>query len=254
MDRLIYTALNSLANLRGTQITTAQNLANQNVPGFRRDYLPEGQSFVMEDQGDLQARAFQVPQEQAAFARQSGFLNQTDQPLDIALADRGWFYIAPETGGAPALSRRGDLQVATDGILRTGAGDAILDQALQPIAVPPFRSLTIDEIGTISIEPIDGEPGERVDIATLATTLAPGTALTKGLDGQIRPTGGGPLPPPDQGGKVLQGVLEGSNVNATEELISSIDLQRSFELNLRLISSAKELDEAGTRLLRMPEA
>lgn len=254
MDRLIYTALNSLSNLRGAQISNAQNLANQNVPGFRRDYLPEGQAFVMEDQGDLQARAFQVPEENPAFSRVSGFLNQTDQPLDIALADRGWFYIRPETGGAPALTRRGDLQVGSDGILRTGAGDAILDQGLQPIEVPPFRSLTVNEIGTISIEPIDGAAGERVEIATIATTLAPGLALTKGLDGQIRPTGGGPVPAPDQGGKVLQGVLEGSNVNATEELISTIDIQRNFELNLRLITSAKELDEAGARLLRMPES
>ena len=51
----------------------------------------------------------------------------------------------------------------------------------------------------------------------------------------------------------MQGALEGSNVNATEELISSIDLKRSFELNMRVVSTAKELDEAGTRLLAMPE-
>ena len=51
----------------------------------------------------------------------------------------------------------------------------------------------------------------------------------------------------------MQGALEGSNVNATEELISSIELQRSFELNIRMISTAKEIDEAGSRLLRMPE-
>ena len=60
-------------------------------------------------------------------------------------------------------------------------------------------------------------------------------------------------PRPDQTAKVAQGVLEGSNVNATEELIASIDLQRSFELNMRMISTAKEIDEAGSRLLRMPE-
>lgn len=38
-----------------------------------------------------------------------------------------------------------------------------------------------------------------------------------------------------------------------EELVSSIELQRTFELNLRMISSAKELDESGARLLRPPE-
>jgi flagellar basal-body rod protein FlgF len=87
----------------------------------------------------------------------------------------------------------------------------------------------------------------------IGTTLAQGLALAKGEDGQIRPQTG-PLPAPDQAAKVAQGVLEGSNVNPTEELIASIDLQRSFELNMRVISAAKEIDEAGAQLLRAPDA
>lgn len=252
MDRLIYTALNSLGNLRGTQIVTAQNLANQNVPGFRRDTLSEGQAFVMEDQGILEPRAYQIGREQAGFSDLSGFLDQTGEPLDIAIADKGWFYIQPDDGGAPALTRRGDLRVGLDGALVNGAGEAVLDQGLRPITLPPFRKIVINELGAISIEPMDGAPGERIELSTIATTLATGTRLQKGEDGQIRPVFG-PLPAPDQQAKVLQGALEGSNVNATEELISSIDLQRNFELNMRLVSTAKEIDEAGTSLLRMPE-
>lgn len=252
MDRLIYTALNSLGNLRGTQIVTAQNLANQNVPGFRRDTLSEGQAFVMEDQGSLEPRAFQIGREQASFSDVSGFMNQTGEDLDIAIPDKGWFYVQPDGDGAPALSRRGDLRVGLAGELVNGAGEAILDQQLRPINLPPFRKIVIDDVGTISIEPIDGAPGERIEVATLATTLATGTKLVKGEDGQIRPVTG-PLPRPDQQAKVMQGVLEGSNVNTTEELIASIDLQRNFELNMRIVSTAKEMDEAGASLLRMPE-
>lgn len=252
MDRLIYTALNSLGNLRGTQIVTAQNLANQNVPGFRRDTLSEGQAFVLEDQGSLEPRAFQIARETAGFSDLSGFMNQTGEPLDIAIADKGWFYVQPDGGGAPALSRRGDLRVGLGGELVNGAGEAILDQGLRPIVLPPFRKIVVDDAGTISIEPMDGAPGERIDLTTIGTTLATGATLIKGEDGQIRPATG-PVPPPDQQAKVLQGVLEGSNVNSTEELISSIDLQRNFELNMRIVSTAKEMDEAGTSLLRMPE-
>jgi len=252
MDRLIYTALNSLGNLRGTQIVTAQNLANQNVPGFRRDTLSEGQAFVMEDDSGLEPRAFQIGRETAGFSDASGFLNQTGEPLDIAIADKGWFYVQPDGGGAPALTRRGDLRVGLGGELVNGAGEAVLDQGLRPIVLPPFRKIVVNEVGTISIEPIDGAPGERIELATIATTLATGARLLKGEDGQIRPVTG-PVPQPDQQAKVLQGALEGSNVNATEELIASIDLQRNFELNMRVVSTAKEIDEAGTSLLRMPE-
>ena len=252
MDRLIYTALNSLGNLRGTQIVTAQNLANQNVPGFRRDTLSEGQAFVLEDQGNLESRAFQIGREQASFSEVAGFMNRTGEDLDIAISDKGWFYVRPDDGGAPALTRRGDLRVGLAGELVNGAGEAVLDQQLRPIVLPPFRKIVVDDAGAISIEPIDGAPGERIEVATLATTLASGLRLVKGEDGQIRPVTG-PLPRPDQQAKVLQGVLEGSNVNTTDELITSIDLQRNFELNMRIVSTAKEMDEAGASLLRMPE-
>lgn len=255
MDKLIHTALNSIAHIRGAQIANAQNLANQTVPGFRRDIMPEGQAFVMEDQGVLQSRAYQIPEEHAAFSDLAGFINQTGEPLDLAIANEGWFYIRPDEGqGGPALTRRGDMRITPDGALVTGAGEAVLDQGLQPITIPPFRSIVVNELGAITIEPLDGAPGERVEVATIATTRAQNANLIKGLDGHIRPPQGTPLPPPDQSGRIAQGALEGSNVNATEELISSIELQRSFELNIRMISTAKELDEAGSRLLRMPES
>jgi len=255
MDKLIHTALNSIAHIRGAQIANAQNLANQTVPGFRRDIMPEGQAFVMEDQGFLQSRAYQIPEEHAAFSDLAGFINQTGEPLDLALANEGWFYTLPNDGqGGPALSRRGDMRITPDGALVNGAGDAVLNNALQPITIPPFRSIVVNELGAITIEPLDGGPGERVEVATIGTTNASAANMIKGLDGQIRPPNGAPLPQPNQGGRIAQGALEGSNVNATEELISSIELQRSFELNIRMISTAKEIDEAGSRLLRMPES
>lgn len=253
MDRFIHTALNAMGNLRGVHGVNAQNLANMNVPGFRRDFMAEGASFVLDDgTGNLGARAFQLDREEAGFSDLPGFMDKTGEDLDIAIPDKGYFYVQPETGGAPALTRRGDLRVGLDGTLVNGAGDAVLSQTMATITLPPFRNIVIDDVGRITIEPIDGAPGERLEVATIGTTSATGLKLVKGEDGQIRPTTG-PLPRPDQTAKIAQGVLEGSNVNSTEELIDSIDLQRSFELNMRMISTAKELDEAGSRLMRLPE-
>ncbi|MCE8421829.1 flagellar biosynthesis protein FlgF, partial [Rhodovulum sulfidophilum] len=60
MDRLIHTALNSLANLRDTRVIQAQNLANQTVPGFRRDLTNEGDARFLKAMGAASARAFQT--------------------------------------------------------------------------------------------------------------------------------------------------------------------------------------------------
>lgn len=252
MDRLVHTVLNSISNLRDQRTVSANNLANMNVPGFRRDLDNEGKSFFIDSEGGFKTRAVQVESGHHAFSRQSGFLDQTGEQLDIAIADRGYFYVQPSTGGNPALSRRGDLQLTADGQLLNGSGDQMLDTGMQPIVVPPFRSLAVDDAGRISIEPRDGAAGEVVQIAQLATVVPDGIDLQKGADGYIRQSDQA-VPPPDLRAQVVQGVLEGSNVNPTEELIASIDLQRSFEVNLKMISSAKEIDEAGSRLLRLPE-
>ncbi|PWR02570.1 flagellar biosynthesis protein FlgF [Meridianimarinicoccus roseus] len=252
MDRMIYTALNALAVRRDTKITQANNLANQTVPGFRRDLPNEGGTRFLQTDGIGSTRAFRVEDGPAGFSDEAGFLNPTGEALDVAIADEGYFYAQPQDG-EPSLTRRGDLRVGADGILRNGAGDAMLDVNLAPQQVPPFRSMLINGLGEVRIEPMNGVPGETQLIGTLATVV-PGKDVTlrKSLDGRIRVPDGA-LPPPNQQAEVLQGTLEGSNVNPVEELISSIEIQREFELGVRMMSTAKEMDEAGARLMRAPE-
>lgn len=251
MDRLIHTVLSALATTRDSRLVSAQNLANQTVPGYRRDLSYAGTTSFAETAAGMSPRVFQRERATAAFSDLPGMLDQTGDPMDVAIADAGYFYVAAE-GGAPALSRRADLRVNPDGVLVNGAGEQMLDSALAPITLPPFREMVIDDLGRISITPLDGAPGERVQIAMLATVVPEGVALAKGEDGRIRMADGSPLPVPDQRARVLQGVREGSNVNPTEELIASIEIQRGFELGMRMISTAREMDEAGAQLLRMP--
>lgn len=251
MDRLVHTALNSLANLRDSRTLSAQNLSNMAVPGYRRDLQNEGGAHFLTTLQAQTGRAFQLERGPHGFSRAPGPLDRTGDPLDLAIADRGFFYIQPPGGGEPALTRRGDLQPGPDGTLINGAGEVMLNADLQPMIVPPFSRIMVDELGQVSITPLEG--GEAVAVGVLAT-VDPDDALDlrKSLDGRIRMADDSPLPPPDQRARIVQGTREGSNVNATAELIDSIELQRTFELNLRMIQTAREIDEAGASLLRMP--
>ena len=56
----------------------------------------------------------------------------------------------------------------------------------------------------------------------------------------------------DQQAQIVQGSLEGSNVDSLEALLKNIEGQRTFELNIKFISQAKDLDEATTRIMRLP--
>ena len=50
----------------------------------------------------------------------------------------------------------------------------------------------------------------------------------------------------------LAKVLEASNVNTIEELVRNIDMQRQFEINVKLIKKASDLDSASTKLMNLP--
>ena len=61
------------------------------------------------------------------------------------------------------------------------------------------------------------------------------------------------MPAPNQMAEVLQGSLEGSNVNPVEELLSTMEMQRRFEHGMRLVMTARDLDESGARVMQAPE-
>ena len=250
MDKLIYTAFNTVNNIYDNRAVRAQNLANISVPGYRRDLGAKsvGTAFL-DNMQTLQSRAMAIQDNNNYFSAQPGSLSQTDVDTDIAISGDG--YLVVKGLGNPSLSRRGDLRVANDGTLENGTSQKILNTELVPIQVPAHRSMKISDDGEIIIEPLGSDPGTKQTVGKIALTLAAGVELKKFPDGEIRSMDG-TVPPLDATVSVLPKHVELSNVNVTEELINSIEDQRQYEINIKMISSASELDEAGTSLMRMP--
>ena len=73
----------------------------------------------------------------------------------------------------------------------------------------------------------------------------------KSLDGYIR-TDDGKIPEPDQLSTIISGFLESSNVKSVDQLVNNIEQSRAYEINVKFITTAKELDEAGASLMRIP--
>jgi flagellar basal-body rod protein FlgF len=72
--------------------------------------------------------------------------------------------------------------------------------------------------------------------------------LTKGLDGLLRPQQQEQLAA-DLNITLRTGALEGSNVNAVEEMVSTMTISRQFEMNIRMMKTADELATAGNKLI-----
>ena len=250
MDKSIFTALNSMQILKNNQSVVSQNLSNTNVVGYKKDIQANFGSVYLDREKGIDPRVFAFS-DVGAFDNSQGPLNPSERKLDLAIDGDGYFIVKPE-GGKLALSRRGDLKVGIDGTLRDNAGAQIFSVDLEPIEIPPYRNISIANDGIITIEPLNAEPGEQVVVGQIASTKgSEEVKLVKSLDGFIR-TEEGEVPEPDQQSRIVSGFLEGSNVKSVDELVSGIEQSRSYEINVKFITTAKELDEAGSSLMRMP--
>ena len=250
MDKLIHLSLNSLDIALRKQAISAQNLSNVNVTGFRRDVYENFASLYLRAEDQLDTRAFAVTTGRGEFDEQQGRMRATNQPTDLAIDGQGYF-ASKRDGLENSLTRRGDMSVSVEGNLVNGQGALILSETLQPIQVPPFREIYVREDGKLLIEPINGEPGVTQLIGSIGLVSGEGQQMQKDLDGEIRPADGSPIVT-DQNVNVKQGYIEESNVSVIDELVASMGYQRSYEMNLKLIKLASELDQGTASLLRMP--
>ncbi len=261
MDRMAQTALNSLKMLMENQTATSHNLSNLSTPGYRQDIVTDFGSIYLNRQNGVEPRIVSS-RNVGGFSIEQGTMDYTKNPLDVAIDGNGYFVIQPRDGGEPSLSRRGDFQTSETGELLDGAGNKVLDGGLQPLVLPAFRELTISPQGEVYIQPIGAEPGALPQNVGIIGTFSPAEEdrLKKTLDGHIRiesqPNEEGITTivdiEPNQQSKIVSGFLEKSNVNAVEEMVNTIDQQRKFEMHVKFIQMAEELDSVGASLMRLP--
>ena len=250
MDRLAQTALSALRQMQDNKFDLAHNLANVNVPGFRRDLPNEGNAGFLQELEKLSAKVLPMGTETRKFSNEAGQLQNTGLETDVAVLNQGFFYIQPENGEI-ALSRRGDLGLNAQNQLVNGVGDLVLSDGLAPIILPNFTSISITDIGEVLVQEPGAPDGQLTNVGFIGSTSSEIEQLVKSLDGNIRKADG-TVPAADQTARFGQGFLEASNVSAIEELIRNIDMQRRFEINVKLIKKASDLDSAGAKLMNLP--
>ena len=236
MDKLIHTALNTMHSARLKQVTSAQNLSNAQVPGFRGDEIGgRFGSVYLYANDQLETRVFAKKSEPGLFSDEQGEMRLTGQQTDVSIEGDGYFMVENQFG-VLGMSRRGDFTISNDGTLVNRAGEVVLDTSLVAMTIPPFREIFIAENGQVFIEPIGGEPGVRQLINQIATTSSEGLNLIKDTDGTIRPEGGIDRTQfnADQNVRLKQGYIETSNVSVFDELVNNVDIQKQYQLKCEI--------------------
>jgi len=233
MDRLIYTAMSGAKHILEQQATNSHNLANATTTGFRAQ-LDSFRAVPVIGEG-LPTRAF-VVDATVGTDFSTGSLQNTGRDLDVALQGKGWLVVQAEDG-SEKMTRHGSLKVNENGVLQTQNGLSVLGDG-GPITIPPEVTIAIAKDGTISAVPMGTKPSAVQVIGRLKLVNPAESNLVRDADGLFK-TKDGSTPDADANVTVASGMLEGSNVNVVESMVTMINLARQFEMQMKLLSNAE---------------
>jgi flagellar basal-body rod protein FlgG len=260
--RALWTAATGMQAQQLTLDVVANNLANVQTGGFKRSRV-DFQDLVYETlqapgaasaQGQEIPSGFQVGHGSRAVATQrlfiKGDLQQTGNSLDLAIEGEGFFQIQQPNGDI-AYTRAGAFKKDSQGRLVTSDGFT-----LDPEITIPDNALTVtvgvDGIMSVTL-PGQTQP-QQVGTLQLARFINPAGLLGQGRNLFIPTQASGEAttgtPGQDGFGTLLQGFVEGSNVNVVEEMIGLITSQRAYEINSRAIRTADEMMQTANNLVQ----
>src|SRR6266545_3060704 len=170
-----------------------------------------------------------------------GNLQQTGNPLDIAIQGNGFFQVLlPD--GTTAYTRSGSFQVDSQGQLVTSSGFPV-----QPAVTIPANtlSITVGRDGVVSVQRAGSTGGTQVGSLQLVGFVNPAGLQSVGENLFIETASSGTpssnAPGTNGLGLLNQGYVETSNVNVVEELVGMIQTQRAYEINSKAIQASDQM-------------
>jgi flagellar basal-body rod protein FlgF len=245
MDRSLYIAMSGAKQTLMAQTANANNLANAQTTGFKSDF-EQFRTMPVFGPG-FPSRVYAMT-ERPGSDFNMGPIQTTGNELDVAIKGEGWFVVEGEEG-KEAYSRSGDLRITPEGRLETGNGRAIFgDQG--PIIIPPAEKIDIGTDGTISIIPL-GENRANLAIVDRIKLVNPELTNLEKLNDGLMYTKDGTEAAASADISLIQGALEGSNVNGVSAMVEMIELARHFELQTKVMKNANDNSAVSVKLMQM---
>ena len=218
MQNGLYVALSAQVALQRRLETIANNVANMNTPGFRAN----GVSFEQELAKAGDNRLAYVSPGADFVSRRAGSLTGTGNPLDVAVQGDAFFAVAGGSGTV-VYTRDGRMKISDTGELQNVNGSAILDTGGSPIQLNPAG-------GAISIGADGGISQGGKQTGTIGIfKLDEGAKLTRaGHSGFTSDKPGQPVAEFTRD-NIVQGAIEGANVDPVLEMAKLITVTRTFD-------------------------
>ncbi len=215
MENSLLIALSRQMVMQRHMEVIANNIANASTPGYKNEQLMFVEYLAESETGETVSYV-----QDLAVARDfsEGELSQTGNSLDVAIHNDGWFVIDKPEGRA--YTRNGHFTLNESGQITTSGGYPVLNTDGTPITLGvEDRNVEISADGTVSTP--NGNKG-RLDIVKFPE----GTVLAKAGE-TLFTTDATPEPATDA--KVVQGMIESSNVRPVVEVTNMIWALRSYQ-------------------------
>lgn len=243
IDRFAFTAMTGAKHAIGQLATTTHNMANLQTPGFR-EMLSMFRAVPVEG-ASADSRSFVVDSTPGA-DWSPGTVSPTGNPLDLAIQDQGLFVVR-RSDGQEAYTRGGKFHLDPQGFLVNSAGLPVLNDEGSEIQIPlGSKDIQFSSNGIIHVT----LPGQTLETRVARLKLVnplPHTLerLPDGLFGATEELDA------SADVQVLQGSLEGSNVNAAQAMVQMIAQNRLFDLNIRLVQAAEQNSKTAGTLMSL---
>lgn len=239
MENSIYTGLSRATALQKDMDTIANNIANMNTPGYRAQYMLFDE-YIEKPKGILDPLSMVLDYGQY-MTNKPGTMQLTHNPLDLAMQGPGFFSV--QRGDETFYTRAGNFTRGANGELMTAEGNMVLSDGGAPITIPADTTeIRVAEDGTISNQ---AGPVGRLKVTEFdnINLLEPaGDNLYRSDDAGREPTES----------RVVQGMIEGSNVNPVMEMTRMIDVHRAYQSTHRMLQA--EHDRQRTMIQRLTQS
>jgi flagellar basal-body rod protein FlgG len=224
----------------------ANNIANLNTPAFKRGEASFAELMGAGAGGEATMNGVTFDPSQRIYDQ--GQLKSTGRPMDLAIDGEGFIELIG-ADGASRLWRGGSLTISAERVL-TGAGGLPLKGM---ITVPDDAGpISIDRTGVVAATAADGSVQElgRIDLVRPRDL----SALTGAGDGLYRVESDADLtvedPAESSSASLVQGSVEGSNVQLADQMVSLMMMQRAFAANAQVLQAGDQLMQIANNLRR----
>ena len=260
MDNAMYSALFGALSNEHRMNSIANNLANVNTTGYKRDLLAFRDTMVMyahdhilEPVASIRDKKYFPDPQHLSRTRiatsltdfQQGGLKVTSAPFDLAISGEGFFKI--ESPDGEFYTRNGHFTVNEEGTMVNERGWPVMSEG-GPITVPAgFKNVVIAENGRVFADGVETGQVQVVTVDNLANLEKQGSNLYR-----VRPGADVAEVEIDPNRTwVAQGFLESANVDAVYEMVNMIETQRQFEAYQKVMQTSDAIDrEANTKVGR----